>query len=87
MECAPKVTFATDSALEGDGFELPVPGRETVKSVMGDAAAVSKTGPDLLRNLRFESISLQRRVTSELCNSGAHATRAYMSYLRRRGRN
>jgi hypothetical protein len=27
---------------------------------MGDGAAVSKTGPDLLRNLGFESISLQR---------------------------
>jgi hypothetical protein len=27
----PKVRFATDSSLEGDGFELPVPGRETVK--------------------------------------------------------
>jgi hypothetical protein len=25
------VRFATDSLLEGDGFELPVPGRETVK--------------------------------------------------------
>src|SRR5690349_6168831 len=25
MECAPKVTFATDSALEGDGFEPSVP--------------------------------------------------------------
>jgi hypothetical protein len=23
--------FARDSPLEGDGFELPVPGRETVK--------------------------------------------------------
>ena len=56
------VRFASDSPLEGDGFELPVPGRETVKPVMGDGAAVSKTGPDLLRNLRFESISLQRRV-------------------------
>jgi hypothetical protein len=25
MECAPKVTFATDSALEQSGFELSVP--------------------------------------------------------------
>ena len=24
--------FVTDSPLEGDGFELPVPGRETVKT-------------------------------------------------------
>src|ERR1700719_3763710 len=27
----PKVRFATDSTLEGDGFEISVPGRETVK--------------------------------------------------------
>jgi len=26
-----EVRFASDSPLEGDGFELPVPGRETVK--------------------------------------------------------
>ena len=26
-----EVRFAHDSLLEGDGFELPVPGRETVK--------------------------------------------------------
>jgi hypothetical protein len=28
---AEKVWFAQDSPVEGDGFELPVPGRETVK--------------------------------------------------------
>ena len=33
MECAPKVRFATDSALEGTGFELLVRGR--VKLVVG----------------------------------------------------
>jgi hypothetical protein len=27
----PERWFALDSTLEGDGFELPVPGRETVK--------------------------------------------------------
>jgi hypothetical protein len=54
-----EIEFAPDSPLEGDGFELPVPGREAVKP---SCETVSKTGADLLANRRFESISLQRRV-------------------------
>jgi hypothetical protein len=57
MECAPKLRFATDSALlEGDGFELPVPdeGKPTLASVTLTASCVSPGGPtpapaDLLR--------------------------------------
>jgi hypothetical protein len=37
--------FAVDSPLEGDGFELPVPGREAVKP---SCETLSKTGADLL---------------------------------------
>src|SRR3984893_19310730 len=50
----------TDCLLEGDGFELPVPGRETV-----NPSWEKKPGADLLGNRRFESISLQRRVRCE----------------------
>src|ERR1700737_860601 len=57
-----EIEFAPDSPLEGDGFELPVPGREAVKP---SCETVSKTGADLLGNRRFESISLQRRVRCE----------------------
>jgi hypothetical protein len=35
MECAPKVTFATDSALEGDGFEPSVPGDKPSRRLPG----------------------------------------------------
>ena len=58
-----EVRFAHDSLLEGDGFELPVPGRETVKPPCD--TGLSKTGADLLGNRRFESISLQRGVHCE----------------------
>jgi hypothetical protein len=51
--------FARDSPPEGDGLELPVPGREAVKP---SCETLSKTGADLLGNRRFESISLQPRV-------------------------
>jgi hypothetical protein len=56
----PETKFALDSLLEGDGFEPLVPGRETVKPLVGDGTACSKTGADLLGNRKFESISLQR---------------------------
>src|SRR6202047_2531953 len=46
----------TDCLLEGDGFELSVPGRETVKPIVGDGTTSSKTEADLLRNRKFESI-------------------------------
>ena len=49
--------FAVDSPLEGDGFELSVPGRETVKLIVGDGTTSSKTEADLLGNRNFESIS------------------------------
>ena len=61
-----EVKFASDSPLEGDGFEPSVPGRETVNPIVGDGTACSKTGADLLGNRKFESISLQERVTCEL---------------------
>jgi hypothetical protein len=69
MQAGPRseeVGFAHDSALEGDGFELSVPGRETVKPIVGDGTTSSKTEADLLRNRKFESISLQERVHCEL---------------------
>jgi hypothetical protein len=59
---SPREKFARDSALEGDGFELPVPGRETVKPPCD--TGLSKTGADLLGNRRFESISLQQVIES-----------------------
>jgi hypothetical protein len=60
-----ELRFAADSLVEGDGFERSVPGRGERQTVMGDGAAVSKTGTDLLGNRRFESTSLQRRVSCE----------------------
>jgi hypothetical protein len=57
--------FVVDSPLEGDGFELPVPGRETVKPPWETGLLSGKTEADLLRNRRFESSSLQRRVECE----------------------
>jgi hypothetical protein len=53
------------SPLEGDGFELPVPGRETVKPPWETGLLSGKTEADLLRNRRFESSSLQRGVSCE----------------------
>jgi hypothetical protein len=60
--CARKVRFAADSALEGDGFKLLVPGRETVKPSWGDRTAVLTTAAELSRNRWFESVFLQRGV-------------------------
>ena len=51
-----------DSPLEGDGFKLLVPGRETVKPSWGDRTAVLTTSAELSRNRWFESVFLQRRV-------------------------
>ena len=48
--------------MEGDGFEPLIAGRETVKPLVGDGTACSKTGADLLGNRKFESISLQQTV-------------------------
>src|ERR1700730_14491042 len=56
---AMEFTAQTNSALEGDGFGLPIPGREAVKP---SCETVSKTGAGLLGNRRVESISLQRGV-------------------------
>ena len=56
--------FAPDSPLEGNGFELPVPGREAVNRD-GRRTGCPEIGTDLLRNRRFESISLQQRVRCE----------------------
>ena len=60
-----RVGFALDSLLEGDGFEPSVPGRETVKPIMGGRTAFSKMRADLLGNRKFESGSLQRGVCCE----------------------
>jgi hypothetical protein len=61
----PKTRFASDSPLEGDEFELMVPGLRDRQTLMGDGTAVVKTAADLSGNRRFESVSLQRRVRSE----------------------
>ena len=49
--------------MEGDGFELPVPGRETVKPPWETGLLSGKTEADLLGNRRFESSSLQQTVS------------------------
>ena len=64
MVPSPRRLPHTISLLEGDGFELLVPGREG-QTVIRDGTAVSKTGADLLGNRRFESICLRRRVRRE----------------------
>src|SRR6202011_4756074 len=58
---SPKVSFAMDSALEGDGFELPVP--QQIRSRFRASSPVSHDRVDGLatRNRRFESVSFQRR--------------------------
>src|SRR5580693_5984669 len=43
------VRFASDSPLEGNGFELPVPGREAVNRD-GRRTGCPEIGTDLLRN-------------------------------------
>src|ERR1700730_15586248 len=62
MVPSPRRLPHTISSLEGDGFELSVPGRETVKPSWETGLLVWKTGADLLGNRRFESISHQRGV-------------------------
>jgi hypothetical protein len=64
MEAPPRSCFVADSPLEGNGFELPVPGREAVNRD-GRRTGCPEIGTDLLRNRRFESISLQQRVRCE----------------------
>src|ERR1700730_4442899 len=54
----PRSEFAPDSPLEGNGFELPVSRREAVNRD-GRRTGCPEIGRDLLRNRRFESISLQ----------------------------
>ena len=53
----------SDSPLEGDGFKLLVPGRETVKPSWEDRTAVLKTAAELSRNRWFESVFLHQRVS------------------------
>jgi hypothetical protein len=60
-----RTEFAPDSPLEGGGFELSVPGRETVKPPRGDEPSCLEKRADLFGNRRFESTSLQRRVLCE----------------------
>jgi hypothetical protein len=55
-----EVRFAIDSALEGDGFELSVPGRESVNIM--ESGLLSRKRGGSVGERRFESISLQRRV-------------------------
>jgi hypothetical protein len=54
--------YVTDSLLERDGFGLPVPSasHETVKPSWETGLLSRKRGADLVRNRRFESISLHR---------------------------
>ena len=51
-----EVRFALDSPLEGDEFELMVPGLRDRQTLMGDGTAVVKTAADLSGNRRFESV-------------------------------
>jgi hypothetical protein len=53
-----KAGFALDSLPEGDGFEISVPGRDTVKPSW--EADCSRSGSGSVGNRRFKSISLQR---------------------------
>ena len=59
MECAPKVTFARDSALEGNGFEPPVPRamQERLKAIIAGFGC-NPPSPDYLRLL---SADIHRR--------------------------
>ena len=54
-----------DSAVEGDGFELSVPGRETVKPSWETGLLSRKRERICWGTEGFESISLQRRVNCE----------------------
>jgi hypothetical protein len=69
-----EVRFALDSPLEGDEFELMVPGLRDRQTLMGDGTAVVKTEADLSGNRRFESVSLQRGVCCELDRRGGDKT-------------
>ena len=69
-----------DSPLEGNGFELPVPGREAVNRD-GRRTGCPEIGTDLLRNRRSESISLQQGVTCELVFGRDAEGERYLSLL------
>jgi hypothetical protein len=57
--------FVADSPLEGDGFEPSVP--QQIRSDLGAAGPSPITVDSFaIRNWKFESISLQQRVTCEL---------------------
>ena len=62
----PKVRFALDSALEGDGFEPSVPGTKepffVAEGELRGPNGGSQKGLFLMRYRWFESISLQRGV-------------------------
>src|ERR1700720_1207658 len=76
-----------DSALEGDGFELPVP--QQIRSRFLASSPVSHDRVDGLatRNRRFESVSLQRGVRCELDpTASAQARRARPAARAARGR-
>src|SRR6516162_5595315 len=52
MECAPKVRFAIDSALEGTGFEPSVPRDSRQRRVVGKAEwTAGAANPTLCRHL------------------------------------
>jgi hypothetical protein len=51
-----EVRFAIDSLMEGDGFELLVPGRETVKPSWDDCL---ENGSGSVGEPKFESVFLQ----------------------------
>ena len=70
----PKVRFALDSALEGDGFEPSVPSTKepffVAEGELRGPNGGSQKGLFLMRYRWFESISLQERVHCELDRRG-----------------
>jgi hypothetical protein len=67
--CAPENRFASDSLLEGDGFEPSVRGTKepvfVAEGELRDRTGASQKGLFLMRYRWFESISLQQRVSNE----------------------
>jgi hypothetical protein len=59
----PKVEFAADSPLEGDGFEPSVP--QQIRSRFRESRVAWRFDRLATRNRKFESISLQRGVCCE----------------------